>query len=350
MQNKGEMAQQLFDIIIGGEFEALKNLHAPKKSGATAKIRAAALAKIRTAPGPAPQRKRAVAGKRSPTNTPDLLPASHSSNPPTLNLRRSRARGEEITEEEDSYSSTEEGSYSEDEDEDQEDQDERAPRQQPVFIRAAQQMAAQQMAAQHAAVAKASAAAAMQMQPPPRPQQQQRQQQQHHQQQHQQQHHQQQHQQQRQQRQNVYVQPAATRMTGRTNVAVAESIMQHEAPVLIDADQIMLAPTVPSGVSLSNERGMDINMADPSLGCHALGLARRGSFEIVKLNDKARMAARFMPRNCSIQNLTVMEEETKIESGTDWTDMAGVASGMGGGAGGMMRNPSSLQLTELVGR
>ena len=335
MQNKGEMAQQLFDIIIGGNIDTLKNLHAPKKAGAAAKLRAAALAKIRTAPGPAPQRKERK-GRRSPNNTPDFLPASHGPNPPTLNLRRSRAHGEEIMEEENSSSSAEEDTHSSEE----EDQEEREPRQQPVFIRMAQQMAAQQAAvarASAAAAAASAAAAAMQMQPPAR----------------------------------RYVQPMATRNPG-PNIAVAGGPPSQEAPVLINADQdnggevaLMEPPTVPSGVSQSNERGVDINMADPSLGCHALGLARRGSFEIVKLTDKARMAARFIPRNCSIQNLTMMEEAGKIESGTDWTDMAGVASltSLGGGTtssgdgrqapgmGGMMpRNPSSLQLTELTGR
>ena len=300
MQNKGEMAQQLFEIIAAGRISNLKH---------------AAVSVVRTSPGAPPKPK--ADPQRPVSTTPDMQHLSASVGPPVLRLgdtgQLCRA------------------SYSEDST-DAEEQDvvrldpkrTSAPRQQPIFVRTQQQQQpVPHPREEQVPMPQPQRNAQPNWNPLPRP---------------------------------SFSRPApvqpqqpsfARLTTAPVTPAPAKAIedpsyMVDEPPVLLPAVSantamsFMSPPTVPSGITDSNER------ADPSLGCHALGLARRGSFEMIKLSETARIAASSMPRNCSIQNLTLMEESAKISLGTSWTD-SGLDALMGE-AVGILRSPSTSRL------
>jgi hypothetical protein len=296
MQNKNEMAEQLLDIIAQGQIHILKH---------------AAVASVRTSAGPPPKLiKPTTARKRPASTTPDMQPVSSSKGPPVLRLGNPEQLGV--------------ASFSEDSTDAEESEVERrapqrisAPRQQPVFVttqktqqRQQQQPVLQPQPKHHPA-----------WNPP--------------------------------QRSNLArlapVHPQSSsfvRLTAAPSAKAMEDapFLVDEPPVLIPAEAdstamtLMSPPMVPNGITDFNER------ADPSLGCHALGLARRGSFEMVKLSETAWTAARNIPRNCSIQNLTLMEESDKISQGTSWTD-GPLDTLMDEGVGGMLRSPSTCQFT-----
>lgn len=291
------MAQQLFDIIAAGHISKLKH---------------AAVSIVRTSAGAPPKPK--ADPKRPVSTTPDMLPLAASVGPPVLRLGDTRQLCR--------------SSYSEDSTDAEEPDVVRldpkttsAPRQPPIFVRkhSQQRPVAHPREEQHP-IPHPQCRAQPCRNPPPRPS----------------------------ISRPAPVQPQqpsfARLTTAPVTTAPAKAIeepsyMVDEPPVLLPMGSantvisLMSPPTVPSGVVDSNER------ADPSLGCHALGLARRGSFEMIKLSETARIAASSMPRNCSIQNLTLMEESDNISLGTSWTDSG--LDAMMGEAVGILRSPST---------
>jgi hypothetical protein len=323
MQNKGEMAQQLFDIILDGRIKQLTDLTAPRARDGSPRD-------IKTSAGPPPQRNKRL--KRTTSTTPDMGPMLNSDDPPVMRLAQAAMSAHMRSL---SRLDSKESDKADWQEETHQRRESRPSRQPPIFIRKQQEQLEQQERDEEEEEEEEEQDQDEQpvfLPPPPQLQprvlthplkQQQQQQQQH-----------------------SFLRPPSG-MAKQVPVEHTSAAMMTEQPlVLLPADgdssrtmTLMAPPTVPSGVCESNER------ADPSLGCHSLGMARRGSFEIVKMNETAHFAANSMPRNCSIQNLTLMEESDKISEGTEWSAAVGInLIDIEGGAGGMLRSPSSSRL------